>query len=139
MNNLYNNKHLSLEDRIKIEEGIVKGLRKFQIANSINKSPSTVAKEIKRNRKLKPRNSFNDNINRCIHLNYCKVCYNKCKDYKEEPCFRRDRFVGACNNCPSLSKCKLNKPPRGKPRGILSSLNTNKHEKLETIDIMWYT
>ena len=109
MNNLYNNKHLSLEDRIKIEEGIVKGLRKFQIANSINKSPSTVAKEIKRNRKLKPRNSFNDNINRCIHLNDCKVCYNKCKDYEEEPCFRRDRFVGACNNCPSLSKCKLNK------------------------------
>lgn len=109
MNNLYNNKHLSLDDRIKIEEGIVKGLRKFQIANSINKSPSTVAKEIKRNRKLKPRNSFNDNINRCIHLNDCKVCYNKCKDYEEEPCFRRDRFVGACNNCPSLSKCKLNK------------------------------
>lgn len=42
MNNLYNNKHLSLEDRIKIEEGIVKGLRKFQIADSINKFPSTV-------------------------------------------------------------------------------------------------
>lgn len=40
MNNLYNNKHLSLEDKTKIEEGIIKGLRKFQIANSISKIPS---------------------------------------------------------------------------------------------------
>lgn len=105
----YNNKHLSLEDRIKIEEGIIKGLRKFQIAKSINKSPSTVAKEINRNRNLKPKNYFNDTKNNCIHLNDCKVCSHICKDYEETPCFRRDRFVGACNNCPSLSKCKLNK------------------------------
>ena len=89
MDNLYNNKHLSLDDRFKIEEGIVKGLRKFQIAQSINKSPSTVAKEIKRNRKLKPRNSFNDYSNNCIHFNQCKVCSFKCKDYEELPCFRR--------------------------------------------------
>lgn len=66
MDNLYNNKHLSLDDRFKIEEGIVKGLRKFQIAQSINKSPSTVAKEIKRNRKLKPRNSFNNYSNNSL-------------------------------------------------------------------------
>lgn len=109
MNNLYNNKHLSLEDRIKIEEGIVKGLRKFQIAKSIFKSPSTVAKEIKRNRKLKPRSSFNITTNNCIHLKDCKVCSYKCNDYQEPICFRRDRFVGACNNCPNLSKCKLDK------------------------------
>lgn len=109
MKELYNNKHLSLEDRIKIEEGIIKGLRKFQIAESINKSPSTVAKEIKRNRKLKPRNSFNDISCKCIHINDCKVCFNKCKNYEETPCFRRDRFIGACNNCPKLGKCKLDK------------------------------
>lgn len=109
MKKIYNNKHLSLEDRIKIEEGIIKGLRKFQIAASINKSPSTIAKEIKRNRKLKPRNSFNDISYKCIHINDCKVCFNKCKNYEEPPCFRRDRFVGACNNCPKLGKCKLDK------------------------------
>lgn len=109
MKNLYNNKHLSLEDRIKIEEGIIKGLRKFQIAESINKSPSTIAKEIKRNRKLKPSNSFNNTHNNCIHFKDCKVCSYKCSNYEEHPCFRRDRFVGACNNCPNLSKCKLDK------------------------------
>ena len=59
MNNNYNGKHLSLDDRKKIEEGIENGLRKFEIAKSINKSPSTVTKEIKKNRKLKPKNLYN--------------------------------------------------------------------------------
>lgn len=67
MNNKFNGKHLSLEDRKMIEEGIEKGLRKFEIAKSINKSPSTITKEIKKNRKLKPRNLYNT-TDKCIHL-----------------------------------------------------------------------
>ena len=106
--NQYNNKHLSLDDRKKIEEGIEKGLRKFEIAKLVNKSPSTVTKEIKKNRKLKPRNTYNS-PDKCIHLKDCKVCISRCKDYEEEPCYRRDRFVGACNNCPNIGKCKLDK------------------------------
>lgn len=108
MNNKFNGKHLSLEDRKIIEEGIEKGLRKFEIAKSINKSPSTITKEIKKNRKLKPRNLYNT-TDKCIHLKDCKVCISRCKDYEEQPCFRRDRFVGACNNCPNIKKCKLDK------------------------------
>lgn len=106
--NQYNNKHLSLDDRKKIEEGIEKGLRKFEIAKLVNKSPSTITKEIKKNRKLKPRNMYNS-PNKCIHLKDCKVCISRCKDYEEEPCYRRDRFVGACNNCSNIRKCKLDK------------------------------
>lgn len=108
MNNTYNGKHLSLDDRKKIEEGIENGLRKFQIAKLINKSPSTITKEIKKNRKLKPRNLYNT-TDKCIYLKDCKVCISRCKDYEEQPCFRRDRFVGACNNCPDIKKCKLDK------------------------------
>lgn len=108
MNNKFDGKHLSLEDRKMIEEGIEKGLRKFEIAKSINKSPSTITKEIKRNRKLKPRNLYNT-TDKCIHLKDCKVCISRCKDYEEQPCFRRDRFVGACNNCPDIKKCRLDK------------------------------
>lgn len=106
--NQFNGKHLSLDDRKKIEEGIEKGLRKFEIAKLVNKSPSTITKEIKKNRKLKPRNMYNV-PNQCIHLKDCKVCISRCKDYEEEPCYRRDRFVGACNNCPEIKKCKLDK------------------------------
>ena len=110
MNNkqIYNGKHLSLENRITIEQGISQGLHKSEIARLINKSPSTVAKEIKRNRKLKPSNSFNE-ITSCIHLQECKHCFKKCNRFQEPPCFRRDRFVGACNDCPNLKKCKLEK------------------------------
>lgn len=108
MNNNFNGKHLSLQDRKKIEEGIEKGLRKFEIAKSINKSPSTITKEIKKNRKLKPRNLYNT-TDKCVHLKDCKVCISRCKDYEEQPCFRRDRFVGACNNCPNIKKCRLDK------------------------------
>ena len=95
-NNFLMEKHLSLADRKKIEEG----LRKFEIAKSLNKSPSTISKEIKKNRRLKQRDLFNA-PNKCIHLKDCKVCISKCKDYEEQPCYRRDCFVGACNNCPN--------------------------------------
>ena len=108
MNLKYNNKHLSLENRILIEEGITKRNRKFEIANTINKSPSTVAKEIKRNRKLKPRNAFNNPYN-CIYYNTCKNCYCKCGKYKEATCLNRERFIGACNGCTNLQHCKLDK------------------------------
>ena len=105
---VYDGKHLSLENRITIEQGISQGLHKSEIAKLINKSPSTVAKEIKRNRKLKPSNSFNE-ITSCIYLHECKHCFKKCNRFQEPPCFRRDRFVGACNDCPNLKKCKLEK------------------------------
>ena len=82
---------------------------KFQTAKLVGKSQSTIAKEIKRNRILKPINTFNYDSNKCFHLNNCKVCFNRCKDYQEQPCFDKDRFVGACNNCPKLSKCRFDK------------------------------
>jgi IS30 family transposase len=100
--------HLSLEDRKNIELGIIEGLSKTQIAKNINRHPSTVTKEIKKHRKIKPRNTFNqDSI--CIHLKECHGCFKKCDRYEEPICARRDRNIGACNNCPNMSKCKLDK------------------------------
>ena len=43
----FNGKHLSLEDRKIIEENINKRLRKFETAKELNKSQSTIGKEIK--------------------------------------------------------------------------------------------
>lgn len=43
--------HLSLEERKIIEENICKGLRKFETAKELNRSQSTIGKEIKNNRK----------------------------------------------------------------------------------------
>ena len=47
----FNGKHLSLEDRKIIEENINKGLRKFKTAKELNKSQSTIGKEIKKQQK----------------------------------------------------------------------------------------
>lgn len=101
------NKHLTFEERCKIEECVNKGLRKYQIANELNKSQSTILREIRNNRVLKPRKIFNENPFNCIHLKDCKVCTGKCKYYETEKCNRRDKFIGACNNCPDIKKCKL--------------------------------
>ena len=101
-------KHLSLEDRRNIELGIIEGLSKSQIAKKINRSPVTVSNEIIKHRKIKPRNTFNmDSI--CIHLKECHSCIKKCERYQEPSCSRRDRNIGACNSCPNIKKCKLDK------------------------------
>ena len=100
--------HLTLEDRKIIQEGIEHSLTKVEIAKNIGKDPTTVSKEIKLRRKLKPRNTFNNPII-CTRFKECKKCYGKCENYEEIKCLRRDRKVGACNLCPDISKCKLDK------------------------------
>ena len=52
-------KHLTLDQRKAIQDGIENRLSKTAIARLIGKDPSTVAKEITAHRKLKPRNRFN--------------------------------------------------------------------------------
>ncbi len=102
------NSHLSLEDRKKIQEGIENALTKVEIAKNIAKSPSTVGKEIKKHRKLKPRNIFNNPIT-CTKFKECRICHGKCNEHEEIKCLRRDRKVGACNLCPHSKNCKLDK------------------------------
>ena len=102
------NSHLTLEDRKKIQEGLEKGLSRTEIAKNINKDISTVAKEVKNKRKLKPRNPFNNPIT-CTKFKECRICHGKCSEYEEIKCTRRDRKVGVCNLCPDISKCRLDK------------------------------
>lgn len=104
----FNHKHLSLEDRKIIEENICSRTRKFETAKQLNKSQATIGKEIKNNRKR--RYSVNDDSPwRCKHLKECKSCLARCSNFEEVPCYQRDRFVGACNNCPDIKKCKKTK------------------------------
>lgn len=100
-------KHLTYDERLIIEECINKGFRKFEIAKEINKNTSTILREIRKNRILKPRKIFNENPFNCIYLKDCRVCTGKCKYYETESCSRRDKYIGACNNCPEIKNCKL--------------------------------
>ena len=139
------NSHLSLEDRKKIQEGIENELTKVQIAKNIGKDPTTVSKEIKKRRKLKPRNPFNNPIS-CTKFKQCGICKGECSEYEEIKCLRRDRKIGVCNFCPDIKKCRLDKYfyyAKQAHEGYLYTLsdaregvNLTSKEMLEIVDII---
>lgn len=103
-------KQLTLSERIKIEEMLNQRHRKFEIANELDKSQSTIAREINKHKKVKPANPFRkDNMYNCKFFINCKVCTGKCKIFQPISCKERDRNIGACNNCDKLKSCKLDK------------------------------
>lgn len=104
------NKQLSLVQRNRIEEMLNQRKRKFEIANELDKTQSTIAREINKHRILKPYNIYNnDNNYNCKYFVNCKVCTGKCKIFQPISCKDRDRNIGACNNCPKLKYCTLDK------------------------------
>lgn len=103
-------KKLTLSQRIKIEEMLNKRCRKFQIANELDKTQSTISREINKHRIIKPNIAVNNNNPyNCKYFINCKVCTGKCKIYQPIYCKQRDRNIGACNNCSDLKTCKLDK------------------------------
>lgn len=102
------NKHLTLDERKIIQTGIENRCQKIDIARTIGKDPTTVAKEIRKHRELRPRNTFiYPSI--CIHNKECGGCKKQCLRYEEIKCNKRDRSPGACNKCPNISRCHLDK------------------------------
>lgn len=105
---LCDNSHLTLDERKIIQTGIENRSRKVDIARTIGKDPTTIAKEIRKHREFKPRNTFNyPSI--CIHRQECGGCKRKCSRYEEINCNKRDRSPGACNKCPNIARCHLDK------------------------------
>lgn len=100
------NTHLSLNDRIVIQTGIQNNSKKVDIAKTIKKDPTTISKEIKLHRELHSRNLEKYPII-CKNSDKCKFCSDKCSNYEEITCLRRDRSPGACNGCPNIKSCHL--------------------------------
>lgn len=111
MKNFQNkNNQLSLSQRITIEEMIAQRKRKHEIADALNKSPSTITREIKRHIKIKYQNIHSrENLFNCRFFNNCKICTEQCNIFMPITCSDRDRNIGACNNCSKLKTCKLDK------------------------------
>lgn len=108
---LHDNTHLTLEERKIIQAGIENNSTKASIARTIGKDATTVAKEIRKHRKLKPRNTFNRPVV-CAKSATCtkkRPCIRKCELHEEPKCNRRDKSPGACNKCSNWSKCHLDK------------------------------
>ena len=104
----HDNKHLTLDERKIIQTGIENRSNKVDIAKTIGKDPTTVAKEIRKHRTFKPRNQFlYPSI--CIHRQECGGCKKQCSRYEEIKCNKRDKSPGACNKCPKIATCHLDK------------------------------
>jgi len=102
--------HLTLEHRKIIQTGIENDSTKTAIARNIGKDATTVAKEIRKHRKLRPRNVFNRPV-LCAKMKTCdkKPCIKKCDQHEEPKCNRRDKSPGACNKCKDMNKCHMDR------------------------------
>ena len=83
---------------------------KYEIANELDKTQSTIAREINRHKILKPHNIYkSSNLFNCKFFVNCKICTNKCRIFQPISCKDRDRNIGVCNNCSKLKTCNLDK------------------------------
>lgn len=119
-----NSKHLTLSDRIRIEQGLNENLPFREIAKSLCKDPSTITKEVKKH--ISHSHSYGQIIgNTCKHKTVChekNVCGNAvcadrkcstcnrcnryCSKYQPDDCYKRlHRAPYVCNGCPSRQGC----------------------------------
>lgn len=115
-----NQKHLTLEDRIYIENELNKGTSFKDIARFLCKDPTTISKEVKAHRLSDwyHKGSFYNAKNFCTHRYHCKktnacgkivlcgvkcascpTCNQTCKDFEKERCSRLDKAPYVCNGC----------------------------------------
>ena len=125
----HNQKHLTLSDRIFIEEELMQGSTFSSIAKSLRKDPTTISKEIKLHREFTPANHYASRCRTCMNQKECterNVCgKEKCKNacwncYRTDPtkhcsfylpwvCNRLRRAPYVCNSCSLFHLCKLEK------------------------------
>lgn len=101
--------HLTFEERCKIEELLNKRLRKYEIAKELNRTQSTISREINSHKDFHMHTDYSNNYYSCVYFKNCKSCDHRCKFFKPIVCKDRDKFYGACNNCEKVKNCKLDK------------------------------
>lgn len=115
-----NQKHLTLNDRIYIENELAKGTPFKDIAAFLCKDPTTISKEVRAHRLSDwyHKGTFYNAKNFCIHRYHCQktnacgkillcgikcascpTCNQTCKDFEKERCKRLDKAPYVCNGC----------------------------------------
>jgi IS30 family transposase len=118
-----NKKHLSLDDRYTIEEGLNEGKSFKKIALLIDKDCTSISKEIRKNRYLCKPTHFNNNSNLCkikkdcIRRNlcnsycnnlckHCSKCNSICPDFIPDTCDLLNNPPYVCNGCNTRRYCR---------------------------------
>lgn len=115
-----NQKHLTLDDRLFIENSLNNGCSFKDIARYLCKDPTTISKEVRLHRIQNTWNkgSFNNPYNFCIHRYHCRktnvckkviICDQKCRSchkcnqvcdrFEREHCSHLDKAPYVCNGC----------------------------------------
>ena len=124
-------KHLTLSDRIVIEKGLHQRKSFAQIARELNKDPTTVSKEVRRNAVVREHNkqipipctANNDIHNRCHRKHVCGDndcqqtcrmcrkyrCNEVCPYYTPRECGRLQKPPYVCNGCEHRSGCTMDR------------------------------
>lgn len=124
-----NQKHLTLEDRIYIENKLNEGVAFKDIARFLCKDPTTISKEVKKHRLSDwyHKGTFYNAKNFCVHRYHCRktnvckkivlcginctscpTCNQTCEDFEKERCRRLDRAPYVCNGCDKkISRCTI--------------------------------
>lgn len=128
MSNKSNNKgkHLSYEERVFIEDALSCQYSLTKIANHLGKNPTTISKEIKRNKIVKENSSpvlldckhqKKCNVRHLCNKSYkdfCKKCklinrFRTCNHYEPITCKQQSKYPHVCNGCDTKISCKLKK------------------------------
>lgn len=120
-------KHLNLEDREYIQSALDLDVSLNEIAKRLEKDPTTISKEIRRNRVVSTRNLEQINVKCqnqgvCTKKHICNTqcessckrcklvnCYKLCPDYSFKECERLNHYPHVCNGCMNRITCKLKK------------------------------
>jgi len=124
-----NQKHLTLDDRVYIENKLNEGASFKDIARFLCKDPTTISKEVKKHRVSDwyHKGTFLNAKNFCVHRYHCRktnacdkirlcgikctscpTCNQTCKDFVKERCDRLDRAPYVCNGCDKqISRCPI--------------------------------
>lgn len=115
--------HLTILERIFIEDSLTQNMSLLEVARRLSKDPTTISKEVKRNRSI--RGSRNANVtchfrSGCRKRGLCKEnctmtcykcryvnCYRVCPDYTPKICPRLKRYPYVCNGCMKSNGCML--------------------------------
>lgn len=121
--------HMSLHDRIVIENSLNNGHSFKTIGFTLGKDCTTISKEVRKNSVQRNISAvgrtFNNCVNRyncqlynvCDKCNYnnsklcrsCNLCRNQCDQFVEEVCSKLSKPPYVCNNCSDKQKCTLTK------------------------------
>ena len=125
-----NGKHLTLNERFRIENCMEQHMSFKTIGIELDKDCTTISKEIRNHIIYKKSGAFGRSYNACIHrttcdfrnlcsnctaprkhsfCRFCKNCNTHCPDFKQEFCPKHLKSPYVCNGCERLRSCTLEK------------------------------